>query len=73
MIAEPPVLVGAVHVTVSWALPLTATISIKENEWEEVGEWMWKNKEYYNGLSVLPYDGHSYTQAPFQTTDEKTT
>ena len=33
---------------------------------------MWKNKEYYNGLSVLPYDGHSYTQAPFQTTDEKT-
>ena len=51
---------------------VSATISIKENEWEEVGEWMWKNKEYYNGLSVLPYDGHSYTQAPFQTTDEKT-
>ena len=51
---------------------VSATISIKDNEWEEVGEWMWKNKEFYNGLSVLPYDGHSYTQAPFQTIDEKT-
>lgn len=46
---------------------VSATISIKENEWEEVGEWMWKNKEFYNGLSVLPYDGHTYTQAPFET------
>jgi ribonucleoside-triphosphate reductase (thioredoxin) len=45
---------------------VSATISIKENEWEEVGEWMWKNKEFYNGLSVLPYDGHTYTQAPFE-------
>ena len=27
---------------------------------------MWKNREYYNGLSVLPYDGGSYTQAPFE-------
>jgi len=50
---------------------VSATISIKENEWEEVGEWMWKNREFYNGLSVLPYDGHSYKQAPFQTIDEK--
>ena len=27
---------------------------------------MWENREYYNGLSVLPYDGGSYTQAPFE-------
>ena len=27
---------------------------------------MWKNKTFYNGLSVLPYDGGSYTQAPFE-------
>jgi ribonucleoside-diphosphate reductase alpha chain len=44
---------------------VSATISIKENEWEEVGEWMWKNKDFYNGLSVLPFDGHTYIQAPF--------
>ncbi|HEX5185741.1 MAG TPA: hypothetical protein VFV86_02535 [Nitrososphaeraceae archaeon] len=45
---------------------VSATISIKPYEWEEVGEWMWKNKDFYNGLSVLPYDGGSYIQAPFQ-------
>ena len=50
---------------------VSATISIKENEWEEVGEWMWKNREFYNGLSVLPYDNHTYIQAPFQTIDEE--
>ena len=27
---------------------------------------MWKNRNYYNGLAVLPYDGGSYTQAPFE-------
>lgn len=44
---------------------VSATISIGENEWEEVGEWMWKNHEVYNGLSVLPRDNGSYIQAPF--------
>lgn len=45
---------------------VSATISIKDNEWEEVGEWMWKNRNSYNGLSVLNYDGGSYFQAPFE-------
>lgn len=36
------------------------------NEWEVVGEWMWMNRDVYNGLSVLPYDNHSYVQAPFE-------
>lgn len=44
---------------------VSCTVSIKEEEWEKVGEWMWKNKTFYNGLSVLPYDGGTYTQAPF--------
>ena len=35
------------------------------NEWEVVGEWMWNNREVYNGLSVLPYFGGTYVQAPF--------
>ncbi len=45
---------------------VSATISLKDNEWHSAGEWMWDNREYYNGLSVLPYDGGTYTQAPFE-------
>jgi ribonucleoside-diphosphate reductase alpha chain len=45
---------------------ISATISIKEDEWEAVGQWMWENKAFYNGLSVLPYDGGSYIQPPFE-------
>lgn len=50
---------------------VSATISIKEDQWNDVGAWMWKNKEYYNGLSVLPHDGGSYSQAPFESITEK--
>jgi ribonucleoside-diphosphate reductase alpha chain len=45
---------------------VSATISIKPEEWKEVGEWMWSNREAYNGLSVLPYSDHTYIQAPFE-------
>jgi ribonucleoside-diphosphate reductase alpha chain len=45
---------------------VSATVSIREHEWDAVGEWMWENKEFYNGLSVLPYDGGTYIQAPFE-------
>ena len=45
---------------------ISATVSIRPHEWDAVGNWMWENKEFYNGLSVLNYDGGSYTQAPFQ-------
>lgn len=44
---------------------VSATISIKDDEWLEVGEWMWQNKSSYNGLSVLPFDNGNYRQAPF--------
>jgi ribonucleoside-triphosphate reductase (thioredoxin) len=51
---------------------VSATISVKQDEWEEVGKWMWKNKDTFNGLAVLPYDNGSYTQAPFEDiTEEK--
>ena len=50
---------------------VSATISIKEDEWGDVGEWMWMNRHYYNGLSVLPYDGGTYKQAPFETITKK--
>ena len=49
---------------------VSATISIKADGWEEVGEWMWLNKEYYNGLSVLNHDGGSYVQSPFESITE---
>ena len=45
---------------------VSATVSIKEDEWDLVGDWMWKNRKFYNGLSVLPYNGGTYTQAPFE-------
>ena len=51
---------------------VSATISLREHEWEAAGNWMWDNKDHYNGLSVLPYDGGTYTQAPFEDiTEEK--
>ena len=45
---------------------VSATVSIKEDEWSLVGDWMWNNRDFYNGLSVLPYNGGTYTQAPFE-------
>ena len=51
---------------------VSATITIKPDEWQEVGEWMWENKHNYNGLSVLPYSDHTYMQAPFEDCDEET-
>jgi ribonucleoside-diphosphate reductase alpha chain len=45
---------------------VSATVSLKQDEWDKAGKWMWDNREYYNGLSVLPYDGGTYTQAPFE-------
>ena len=45
---------------------VSATISIKNAEWNDVGEWMWENRDKYNGLSVLPYSEHTYKQAPFE-------
>jgi ribonucleoside-diphosphate reductase alpha chain len=45
---------------------VSATVSLREEEWGPAGEWMWENRSYYNGLSVLPYDGGTYKQAPFE-------
>jgi ribonucleoside-diphosphate reductase alpha chain len=43
----------------------------EDNEWEIVGNWMFNNREVYNGLSVLPYWGGSYSQAPFEDITEE--
>jgi ribonucleoside-diphosphate reductase alpha chain len=54
------------HITGQNTHNVSATISIKEDEWIDVGEWMWNNRDSYNGLSVLPFNDHSYKQAPFE-------
>ena len=51
---------------------VSATVTIREEEWAPVGEWMWENRDHYNGLSVLPHSEHSYKQAPFEDCDEET-
>lgn len=45
---------------------VSCTISLKEDEFKECGEWMWENREDYTGISVLPYNGGTYQQAPFE-------
>ncbi len=54
------------HRTGSNTHNVSATISVKDNEWDNVGQWMWDNRDSYNGLAVLPHDGGTYTQAPFE-------
>lgn len=51
---------------------VSATVNIKQNEWQIVGDWLWNNKEYFTALSFLPESDHSYFQAPFESiTKEK--
>lgn len=45
---------------------VSCTISLKEEDWAPVGDWMWENRENYTGISVLPHDGGTYVQAPFE-------
>lgn len=45
---------------------VSATVYIDKHEWDSVAEWMWDNREHYNGLSVLPKSGHTYVQTPFE-------
>ncbi len=51
---------------------VSCTISLRNREWESVQRWMWKNRADYTGISVLPYDGGSYVQAPFEDCTEET-
>lgn len=61
---------------VSWIRPghrkgdnfnnVSITVNLKDNEWDEVGQWIWSNKDYFSAISVLPEDLGTYIQAPFQ-------
>ena len=47
----------------------SVTISVKENEWMEVGAWVFDNFEWMSGVSFLPFSEHTYQQAPYQDCD----
>lgn len=51
---------------------VSCTISLKDEEWQECGEWMWDNRDNYTGISVLPYNGGTYKQAPFEDCTKET-
>ena len=44
----------------------SVTISVKEDEWMEVGAWVYKHFDLMSGVSFLPFSDHSYKQAPYQ-------
>jgi ribonucleoside-diphosphate reductase alpha chain len=50
---------------------VSATVTIKQGEWADIGEWLYENKEYFTALSVLPEDLGSYVQAPYETITEE--
>lgn len=49
---------------------VSVTISVKDEEWDDLREQMWDNRALYNGISLLPFDGGSYRQAPFEEIDQ---
>ena len=49
----------------------SVTISVKEDEWMEVGAWVYKNFDWMSGVSFLPFSEHSYQQAPYQDTNKE--
>ena len=48
------------------------TVYVKENEWLDVGAWVYKNFDISSGISFLPHSEHTYQQAPYQEIDKDT-
>lgn len=49
---------------------VSVTISVKEDEWDKMRTMMWKHRGSYSGISLLPFDGGNYEQAPFEDCDQ---
>ena len=49
----------------------SVTISVKEDEWMEVGAWVYKHFDWMSGVSFLPFSEHTYQQAPYQDTNKE--
>ena len=52
---------------------VSATVNVKEDEWDLIGEWLWMNRDYYNGLATIPFSDSAYNhQAPLvEITEDK--
>ena len=50
---------------------VSCTLSVKDGEWVDLNKRMWETRQQYTGLSILPYDGGTYTQAPYESIDRK--
>ena len=50
---------------------VSATVNVKQDEWKNVGEWVFENREYFTALSFLPEDLGSYIQTPYEDITEK--
>lgn len=50
---------------------VSCTVSVKEEEWEDVEKWIWENRFAYHGISVFPYSDHSYVQAVYEDCSEE--
>lgn len=48
----------------------SVTISVRDNEWISVADWVYDNWDVIGGISFLPYSDHTYRQAPYQDCDE---
>ena len=51
---------------------VSATVNVRKDEWDIVKAWMWDNRQSYMGLSLLPFDDHTYVQAPHEPISEST-
>lgn len=51
---------------------ISCTVSYKPDETETLKDMMWTNRHNYNGISILPYDGGTYVQAPFESVSRET-
>lgn len=47
------------------------TVSVKDEEWPEVGAWVWKHFDEVSGISFLPFSDHTYQQAPYEDITEE--
>ena len=54
-----------------WEHKPSCTISVKEEEWPEVGAFIYDNFDDISVISFLPYSDHVYKQAPYQECSEK--
>jgi len=50
---------------------VSVTVSVKEEEYDVVGKWLWDNRNHYTGITILPYDGGTYAQMPYEECSEE--